>query len=39
MHILQLFMLLAGVVIILGLVHSIREFVTETLKDLKDGKF
>ena len=39
MHILQLIMLLAGVVIILGLVHSIREFVTETLKDLKNDKF
>lgn len=39
MHILQLFMLLAGVVTILGLVHSVREFVTGTLKDLKNGKF
>ena len=39
MHILQLFMLLAGVVIALGLYHSVKEFIVETLKDLKNDKF
>ena len=38
-HILQLFMLLAGVIIAFGLYYSVKEFIVETLKDLKDDKF
>jgi hypothetical protein len=38
MHILQLFMLLAGVIIAFGLYHSVKEFIVETLKELKDEK-
>lgn len=38
MHILQLFMLLAGAITAYGLYHSVREFIVGTIKDFKDGK-
>ena len=38
MHILQLFMLLAGVIIAFGLFYSVKEFIVETIKELKDEK-
>jgi hypothetical protein len=38
MHILQLFVLFAGVLTAYGLFHAVREFIVETIKELKDEK-
>jgi branched-subunit amino acid permease len=38
MHIAQLFVLFAGIVTAVGLFHTIKEFIEETIKELKDEK-
>lgn len=38
MHITQLFVLFAGVITALGLFHAVKEFIVETIKELKDEK-
>lgn len=38
MHIAQLFVLFAGVVTAVGLFHTIKEFIQETIKELKNEK-
>lgn len=38
MHIAQLFVLFAGVITALGLYSAVKEFIVETIKELKDEK-
>jgi len=38
MHIAQLFVLFAGIITAIGLFHAVREFIVETIKELKNEK-
>ena len=38
MHIAQLFVLFAGIIAAFGLVHAVREFVTDTIEDYRNSK-